>query len=135
MERSLILQPEKEIDCSEINWCFISDYYDGPIEGLLYYKDKIWKFCCFREDVPEQSIYVILRLSDEELKHEINSKSRFEEMVGTHWSYDKNRERLPESGATIDTKNRYYESQTESEVYTPYSHKIEAWFNVSTEKA
>lgn len=53
MERSLILKPEKEIDCNEINWCFISDYYDGPIEGLLYYKDKIWKFCCFREDVPE----------------------------------------------------------------------------------
>lgn len=76
-----------------------------------------------------------MRLSDEELEREINSKSRFEEMVGTHWSYDKNGKRLPESGATVDTKNRYYESQTESEVYTPYSHKIEAWFNVSTAKA
>ena len=132
MDRSTVLNKSIMISAKDISWCFISDYYDGPIEGLLYYQDKIWKFCCFREDVPEQSVYVILRLSNEELENEIEAKKRFEEMVGTHWSYDKNGEKLPEFSATQETQKEYYERALDSKEHTPYTHQVVAWFNVAT---
>jgi uncharacterized beta-barrel protein YwiB (DUF1934 family) len=135
MNRSEILNKDIEISVDEIKWCFISDYYDGPIEGLLYYKNKIWKFCCFKEDVPDQEIYVILRLSDQELADEIKSKLRFEEMVGTHFSYDEKGQRLPDSNANQKTQQEYFKNKAESKIFTPYTHEIEVWFNVAAIKA
>lgn len=135
MKKEIILKSELEIEPTEIRWCFISDYYDGPVEGLLYYKNKVWKFCCFREDIPEQSIYVILKLSENEIKKEMEAKRKFEEMVGTHWSYDESRNNLPESGATSISSKKYYESKEKEDVVTPFSHQIEAWFNVSRKSA
>lgn len=135
MDKATILDEHSQVNVNDVNWCFISDYYDGPIEGLLYYSDKVWKFCCFREDVPEQSVYVILRLSKDELENEIKSKQQFEKMVGTHWSYDVNGEKLPGFEASLKTQKEYYENKKESNEFTPYSHEIEAWFTVDVSNA
>ncbi|MEL7363638.1 MAG: hypothetical protein AAFN13_16300, partial [Bacteroidota bacterium] len=66
-----------EIPRQELTLRFISNYYDGPIEGLVAYQDRLCAFSCFEEDIPGQSLYVLEALSEEELEHERYWKDLF----------------------------------------------------------
>jgi hypothetical protein len=128
MDRNRILKKDKQIGFSEISWCFIADYYDRPVSGLLYFKDTIRYFCCFQEDMPEQEIYVILNLSQEETAQLIREKEEFEAMVGTHWSFDRNGNRPAERSATPESAKQYYKRQTTSFALGPFDREVSAWF-------
>lgn len=59
-------------------------YYDGPISGLATYGDQVVWF----DGDPHEGRWSLYRLEPEEIIIELEAKGRFEDMVGTHWSYD-----------------------------------------------
>ena len=48
-----------KVPASDVQWLFISDYYDGPISGLAQFRGSVFRFCCFPEDIPEQHVFVL----------------------------------------------------------------------------
>ncbi|MCO7222719.1 hypothetical protein [Pleionea sp. CnH1-48] len=130
MDRNEILLEHLEIKPKEVDWCFISDYYDGPIGGLVYYKNKILFCCCFPEDVPEHYTYVILKLSKKEIDQLLSEKERFEKMVGTQWSFDKEGNHPPSRGATAESLERYYAEKIEPQSFSPWNKEVVAWFTL-----
>ncbi|ABC31269.1 hypothetical protein O5O45_05680 [Hahella aquimaris] len=131
MDRDDLLVPTLKVDPKEIGWCFISNYYDAPIEGLVYFRGEIHRFCCFPEDVPDQKVFVVLELNPEEMEFQLKMKEKFERMVGTHWSYDENGNALPESSATPESAKQYYDSKQGEKYIGPYDAKVIAWFDLS----
>ena len=102
-DRSKILTDALRVSPSEVRWHFAADYYDGPISGLAFFRERIYRFCCFLEDVPEHHVYVLHELAPEELTEELRIKEKFETFVGTHSSYDQTESRW---GTSCVPRNR-----------------------------
>lgn len=67
---------------TEIIW--VTNWYDGPISGLARLNERtVW----FDGD-PYAGSWSLYALQSEEVAAELEAKSRFEELVGTHWSFD-----------------------------------------------
>ena len=128
MNRKEILKDYLKVDPDEVVWSFISNYYDGPIEGLVYFKEQI-RYCrCFEEDIPIQKTYVVLDLPQDILAVMISDKEEFERMVGTHWSFDKAGNRLPMGNVTEETSDAYYKSKKPEISPSIAENEIIAWF-------
>ncbi|WP_372365355.1 hypothetical protein [Candidatus Uabimicrobium sp. HlEnr_7] len=130
-DRNQILLDSLKVDQTEIKWCFIANYYDGPISGLLHFEKAIYRFCCFEEDIPEQHVYVIQKLTLSELNRELEDKVKFENMVGTHNSFDENGQPLPKNtNATKQSAKQYYDEQTKFKNPSPWDQQVVAWFTL-----
>jgi hypothetical protein len=71
-------------ELENVNIVFCSDYYDMPLTGLARYAGEL---CWFRCD-EETEIYKLYRLDETQLANELERMRAFEELVGTHWSYE-----------------------------------------------
>lgn len=129
-EHETLLARAPEIRLDEVRWRFISDYYDGPISGLLDFRGRMYRFCCFPEDIPDQRIYVLHELSPEELTDSLRCKARFEELVGTHWSFDDQGKPLPSVARKPESVRQFYEGRTRTPAPHPQDKPIVAWFVV-----
>lgn len=115
-----------EIKWTDLILFFISDYYDGPIEGLAYYKGELVRFRCDQETLfNKQRLYLIEKLSEQELVYELKEKKDFEENVGTHWSFDKDGNPLPRVIKASELQKRYYSNKQRKPNFS--SAKIIAW--------
>jgi hypothetical protein len=110
-DRSIILQDALKVSRSEVRWHFIADYYDGPISGLAFFRDRLYRFCCFPEDIPEQHVYVLQELTPEERAEALRRKANFEEYVGTHWSFDNEGKPLPHIIRPHTLNKRFYDEE------------------------
>ena len=131
MRRNEILRDVLQIPYDEIKWVFISDYYDGPVEGLVRHKGGLFQFCCFSGDMPNQKIFVIHRLGVVELEQEIRAKEKFERMVGAHWSFDELGHPLPKSKRTEVGAKQYYGEQANKAKVEPGDSEVYGWFRVA----
>ena len=111
-DRSTILAQGLRVKPSEVHWHFIADYYDGPISGLAYHRERIYRFCCFPEDIPEQHIYVLHELTPEELAEALRIKAKFEALVGTHWSFEPDGKPLPHVTREASSLRRFYDEES-----------------------
>jgi hypothetical protein len=129
-DRSMILKESLKVKPTDVRWHFIADYYDGPISGLLYFRERICRFCCFPEDIPDQHIYVVQELTPEELKEELRIKEKFENLVGTHGSFGP--DGRPLAGALRDESSlkRFYDEE-KFEQRVASDQPVIAWFDVS----
>lgn len=130
-DRSTVLTDALKVSPSEVRWHFIADYYDGPIAGLAFFRDRLYRCCCFREDVPDHHIYVLQELTAEELAEELRVKAKFEAMCGTHNSFDEEGEPLPHAVQSEASCKRY----AEEEKYVdpdPWDRAVFAWFDTAS---
>ena len=126
-----ILAAALRVDPSEVRWRFISDYYDGPISGLAQFHGRIFRFCCFPEDIPEQHLFVLHEISQEELAEELRVKAKFEELVGTHWSFDSEGKPLPQVARSEELSKRFYEEEKPPRNHEPRERPLVAWFDLA----
>jgi hypothetical protein len=128
-DRSALLPGELKVDPSEIRWHFIADFYDAPISGLAFFRNRLYRFCCFREDIPEHYIYVLHELTPEEQAQELG-KAKFEEFVGTHWSFDADGKPLPRKLRSEDSQRQFYDTEKRL-THDARERPIVAWFDTS----
>jgi hypothetical protein len=93
-----------QITEEEVRILWHNDYYDGPRNGVLLYRDKAY---CFQlqEDDPDSlphsdkineaetgwyARFLVIELTDEQLQEEKYWNDLFRQKVGTHWDYDEN---------------------------------------------
>ena len=129
-DRSTILKDDLRISPSELRWHFIADYYDGPISGLAFFRQRLYRFCCFPEDIPEQHVYVLHELTQDELAEELRIKKKFEALVGTHWSFDGEGKPLPQVMHSKESWKRFYEDEKSDRRVDPWDRPVVAWFDV-----
>lgn len=128
-DRNAILLPQLRVHPDEIKWYFIGDYYDGPISGLAYFRDQIYRFCCFQEDIPEHYIYVLQQLTTAELAEEMRIKEKFEALVGTHWSFDKDGNPFPRVLFSGEMSKKFFEEEKPAAPPQPWDRTVVAWFD------
>lgn len=129
--RTELLIPELKIPACEVRWYFLSDFYDGPIAGLVHFRRRIFRFCCFQEDIPHQRIFVLQELSDDELVEEKKKKAKFERMVGTYCCFDECGELLPTFVADADSISRYFAEELPQVTPEPFDRPVVAWFELA----
>jgi hypothetical protein len=95
LDPATIFSESLRIHPKEVTWYFIADYYDRPISGLAYFRDRLYACYYFPTDLPHQHLYVLQELTAEELTEELRLKNKFEALVGTHWSFDRSGNPLP----------------------------------------
>jgi hypothetical protein len=132
-DRSTILAEALRVNPSDVRWHFTADYYDGPISGLAIFRDRLYRFCCFPEDIPDHHVYVLHELTPEELTEELRIKAKFEALVGTHWSYDREGNPLPKVLRRGDSK-RFYDEEKSNPSPDPRDRPVVAWFDVNQNK-
>ena len=130
-ERALILAEELRIDASEVRWFFAADFIDGPISGLAFYRENLYRFCCFPEDIPDPHVYVLHELTEDELSEELRIKAKFEALVGTHLSFDLSGRPLPRVLRSRDRWNDFYNTEQIGGEIDPCSRPIFAWFDLA----
>jgi hypothetical protein len=131
-DRSTLLTDALKVRPSDIRWHFIADYYDGPISGLALFRERLCRFCCFQEDIPEHHIYVLQELTAEELAEELHSKAKFEMLVGTHFSFDLQGIPLPRVLRSKESQKQFYDENKHSRIAEPWDRPVVAWFDDSS---
>ncbi len=131
-DRSTILTEALKVPPSEVRWYFIADYYDGPISGLAFFRERLYRCCCFQEDIPDHHVYVLHELTAEELTEELLSKEKFETLVGTHFSFDRDGSLLPRILRSEESQKAYYDEEKPCRERDPWEHPVAAWFDVSS---
>lgn len=137
-DRNEILKQTLKVKASEVRWHFIANYYDGPISGLAFFRERLYRFCCFPEDIPDHYVYVLQELTPEELKEELRLKAKFEALVGTHYSFDQNGERVGRVMRSEESTKRFYaeeKSDHQPDPCDPWACPVVAWFDTNEHKA
>jgi len=129
-DRSIVLAESLKIEASEVRWHFTADYYDGPISGLAFCRGRLYRFCCFPEDIPQHHVYVLHELTPEEMREELRIKEKFETLVGTHWSFDAEGRPLPHVQHPKELAQRFYDEEKFDRRPDPRDRPIIAWFDV-----
>lgn len=70
---------------------YASNWYEGPISGLVKYKEKIQLFDVAHEYKNGSRLYNIYDLTDQERDTLLEDWKDFQEMVGTHWNFKDNK--------------------------------------------
>lgn len=63
---------------------FPVDWYDGPLSGLCCYQGDV----CWFDGNPSADEWKVYRLTQAERDIETANQQCFEELVGTHWSFE-----------------------------------------------
>lgn len=129
-DHARILTDALRVTSSDVRWYFTADFYDGPISGLALFREQLYRFCCFPEDIPHQHVYVLHELTPEELTEELGIKAKFEAFVGTHWSFDKDGKRVPRILRPSELWHNFYDEKKLDRVFDPRDRPVVAWFDV-----
>jgi hypothetical protein len=100
-------------------------YYDGPLNGILLYAEKIHWFQIFyplrtderRDRVDEEGIswndyfvrYLVIQLSEEQIKEEKYWHELLQQRIGTNTDYDKDGRRIQSELKPKEMQDEYYE--------------------------
>jgi hypothetical protein len=129
-DRSKILTNALRVNSTDVRWYFIADYYDAPVSGLAFFREHLYPFNCFPEDFPEHHIYVLHKLTPEELTEELRIKAKFEALVGTHWSFDRDGKPSPRVVRPKELWKGFYDEETFGTRADPRDRPVVAWFDV-----
>ena len=79
-----------KVDAGKTENIWISDYWDGAINGMMEYQGKFYWFEMIQENDDWKEgewyrRYAIVKLSGKQLKKEFEVHEDFQRFVGTHW--------------------------------------------------
>jgi hypothetical protein len=88
-----------KIDWHSAKLLWHDDYCDGPTSGLFLYQNKRYWFQVFDKSEDSNSPdyfrrFVILELTENQMKEEVHWHELFVEKVGTHTDYDESGKRV-----------------------------------------
>jgi hypothetical protein len=133
-----------QIDEKDIRPLWHNDYYDGPISGILLYQERIHWFQIFldlRTDEAQDLIdhggiasnhhfgrYLVLQLSEEQIREETYWHELFQQKVGTHTDYNENRQRVLGALKPRDLWDEFYEPYKTRKPEDFSDNMIVGWF-------
>jgi hypothetical protein len=132
-----------EIDTSELKIMWHCGYYDGPLDGVVQFKNKPhWFFIHYNDYVTRTSIdeeetgwqdlyqrFLLIELSREQFEEEKYWHELFRENVGTYWDYDENGKRKRDGSFKSVSKHKEYYDAAKNRLPCDYSNnKIVGWF-------
>jgi hypothetical protein len=129
LDRATIFSESLRICAKAVTWYFIADYYDRPLAGLAYFRDRLYACYYFPTDLPQQQIYVLQELTAEELTEELRLKDKFEALVGTHWSFDRAGQPLPRILRPPALSQRFYQEEQSAAREYLSDRPISGWFD------
>ena len=71
----------------ELQLLWVDDYYDGPLSGMLTYRNRLHRYECPDGPMAIERRYVIRELSDEEIADEQYWHELFVRHVGDHMTF------------------------------------------------
>ena len=121
----------KKVSSNDYKIIWISDYYDAPISGLLFFdKKRYWFDMINKKEQSDQLIrrYAIVKLSKKQLEIELKIHNDFQKYVGTHW--DKKRLSKPPK-RVYGKEHLFYDKYLAYIESRPYeNNKVIAWFEL-----
>lgn len=87
------MEPEVTVTSTELQWRFVTDYYDTPLSGFAYYQNKLHVAFLVQEWVLDGTwvfAYNARKLTFKERIYVTLKQFLFETFVGSHFSYYKN---------------------------------------------
>ncbi len=82
-----------QIERTHLKFLWYSDFWDGPLSGMLVYNGQKYWFEIFGEADETEDFYrrfFVIRLTSTQIEEELKWHKLFEEKVGTHTTYDEN---------------------------------------------
>ena len=119
-ESDNIIQNYSEVKTKDVKWLWRSDYYDGPLSGMVELNgNRYWTECFDEEEWTEQNgpdeddifrvrFFAILKLTDKQQESEEYWHELFQLCVGKHSDYDISGNRFKYEEHTKETKQFYY---------------------------
>lgn len=114
-----------QIDEKDVKLLWHNAYYDGPLSGILLYRSKMHWFQIFeplrtdevRNRVDKEGViwsdhftrYLVVELSEEQVKEEVHWHELFQQKVGTHTDYDNSGQRIIGEVKPREMWNEFYE--------------------------
>ena len=114
-----------QIDRKDIKFIWYGNWWDGPIDGMLLYRNRKCWFDMFDKeesatwDNPSQR-YLVIELTAEQIETEEYWHNLFVENVGSHMVPDEN---------GVRHKDRVKPRETWHEFYEPYKNREQADFS------
>lgn len=109
-----VLPPGPQISDRDVRLLWHSDYWDGPLSGMLSYRgEKLWFSLVDQADglrVAWYRRFAIVRLRPEELADECRWHDLFRQCVGHHTDYDENGRREIGALHPATTHDAFYNS-------------------------
>lgn len=69
-------------------WLYYSNYYDGPIEGMIETPDGSLLYASLVDETDEgERTYSLMLLDDESASYEAEKESDFVKYVGDYWTF------------------------------------------------
>lgn len=119
-----------------ISLVYHNNYWDGPLSGVCKIEDKRYYFKCVHDyyDSPRNMrIYAVYELSNEEWKEEDYWHKLFEDNVGTHTNYEKNK-RIGAVKPQEMWENFYGPAKTAVRKWREQAREVLGYFDRSTMK-
>jgi len=118
----------QQIKRSDVKLLWHSDYYDGPLSGLLLFNEEKYWFKAI-DGIPGYSQnYIVIRLTPEQLNEEEKWHKLFQDHVGSQTDYDENEKR---KGLVKPQEmwNKFYEPRKSYIKLDISNNEVVAWFN------
>lgn len=82
----------RRLESTDYAFLWVSDFWDGPISGMLKLDAVQFWFEQFEESEDETSLwyrrYAVVQLSHDQIERENEVHADFQRFVGKHWDYD-----------------------------------------------
>lgn len=123
--------PERQL--REIRLLWHSDYWDGPLSGLLLLDGRKYWFQIAEEDFEPTLTnrhFLIIELTDKQLAEEEKWHRLFQEKVGTHTDYDEVGNRDLGGVLPRKTRSEFYDAFRQWQQPNYLENQIIGWFEM-----
>lgn len=126
-----------------VKWSWITNYYDGPLAGLVTYPStefiagipvRLFGWAeCFEENngfVPFYRRYLLVDPNPTDLHEIFRHRDLFQKHVGAHWSFDSNGVPLVGEAKPRSEHHKYYDQRDTFPQKIYESGTIIGWFEI-----
>jgi hypothetical protein len=132
-----------KINASELRIMWHCGYYDGPLDGVIQFRNKAHWFFILHDDYVAQirvddeeakwqdlyQRFLLIELSQEQFQEEKYWNELFRVNVGTYWDYDENGKRKKDGYFKPKTQHKLFYDAAKKRLPCDYSNnKIVGWF-------
>lgn len=106
-----------QIPCADVTLLWHSDFWDGPLSGLIAHRgERLWFQMIAENNEPEAWYrrFALVRLSEQQLREEEWWHEMFRQHVGTHTDY----QRADGDPGTVRPRDQH------AKFYDPYSKRV-----------
>jgi len=120
------------IDRSSVRFLWHSSYWDDPQSGVLLHGGERCWFQVIEENEGNEWFrrFLVVRLTDEQLREETSWHELFREKVGTHTDYDEEEKRQVGALRPKETHHEFYDAYKDRQPWDLSDNTVLGWFEV-----